>query len=422
MKILYLCADAGIPVLGRKGASVHVRELIGAFARAGHQVTLAAQTLTKLPAEEPAQVRARVIHVPSASAAVAAVHAFKKFNEKLGLENSLPGELRRVLYNEALYQDIKRRFFRHRPAFIYERASLYATVGVRLAAKFKVPLIIELNAPLALEQTEYRATGFGELAAQAERWTLTNADAVVVVSTELAKHARSLSVPARKVHVIPNGVNPELFCSPSSVSAERRNLIGKASAVLSRAAATRTLGFVGGLRPWHGVEVLPQLLARLCKRSPNTRMIIVGDGQLRAELGREFKKRGLNKRVTFTGALLHEEVPAVIRQFDIALAPYPRHNHDFYFSPLKLFEYMACGVAVVAARQGQVAEVVRHGRTGLLYPPGDFRALVANCERLLANATLRHGLGAAAAKVVRENFTWDLNAARLIQLAKNLRA
>src|SRR5690349_17791786 len=152
MKILYLCADAGIPVLGRKGASVHVRELIGAFARAGHQVTLAAQTLTKLPAEEPAQVRARVIHVPSAAAAVAAVaavHAFKKFNEKLGLENSLPGELRRVLYNEALYLDIKRRFFRHRPAFIYERASLYATAGVRLAAKFQVPLIIELNAPLA---------------------------------------------------------------------------------------------------------------------------------------------------------------------------------------------------------------------------------------------------------------------------------
>ena len=168
------------------------------------------------------------------------------------------------------------------------------------------------------------------------------------------------------------------------------------------------------------MEVLPELLARLSKRHPDIRLILAGDGQLRGELERSFKQRGLSKRVKFTGALQHEEVPEVIRQFDIALAPYPKPDHDFYFSPLKLFEYMACGVPVVAARLGQIREVVTDGKTGLLYPPGDVDALTARCEKLLANATLRASLGRAAAKLVRDKFTWDKNAARVEKLAREL--
>ena len=140
MKILYLCPDPGIPVLGHKGAAVHVRELIEAFSLAGHQVTLAAHTLTKSATDERARIKARVIRVPPDPAASAAVSALKEFNERLATENSLPGELRRLLYNQAPYRDLKRRFLNHKPDFIYERASLYATAGARLAEKFNVRL------------------------------------------------------------------------------------------------------------------------------------------------------------------------------------------------------------------------------------------------------------------------------------------
>ena len=415
MKILYLCPDLGIPVLGRKGASVHVRELVAAFGRAGHDVVLAAQMLNKSPWEKPAEVTANLLQVRPAASATASVQALNEFNATLGIENSLPGELRRILYNRELETELTRRFENDPPNFIYERASLYATAGVGLAKKFNVPLILELNAPLAVEQAAYRATGFGELAAHAERWTLTQADAVCVVSTELAKHVKSLGVKPSRIRVMPNGVDPALFCpaakhpsqtSPTSPTRPTEN--------------SPTLGFVGGLRPWHGVEVLPELLARLQKRHPGVRLVIAGDGQLRRSLEREFTKRGLKDSVTITGLLPHEEIPAVIRQFDVALAPYPKHDHDFYFSPLKLFEYMDCGVAVVAAKQGQVAEVVRHGQTGLLYPPGNLDALTANCERLLNNPTLRNQIGKAAARIVHARFTWDHNAARVVKLAQTL--
>ena len=98
--------------------------------------------------------------------------------------------------------------------------------------------------------------------------------------------------------------------------------------------------------------------------------------------------------------MAHGEVAALIQTFDVALAPYPRPDHVFYFSPLKLFEYMACGVPVVATNLGQISEVVRDGETGLLCPPGDHEALVAACERLLEDPDLRSRLGKAAAKEI----------------------
>jgi glycosyltransferase involved in cell wall biosynthesis len=115
-------------------------------------------------------------------------------------------------------------------------------------------------------------------------------------------------------------------------------------------------------------------------------------------------------------------VAALIHRFDVALAPYPRPAHDFYFSPLKLFEYMACGAPVVAASLGQIGEVVSDGETGLLYPPGEFDALVASCERLLEDPDLRRRMGRAAAKEIHGRYTWDHNAARVIDLAQDFMA
>jgi glycosyltransferase involved in cell wall biosynthesis len=148
--------------------------------------------------------------------------------------------------------------------------------------------------------------------------------------------------------------------------------------------------------------------------------VIVGDGPLRAELERSLQERRLKGSAVFTGALPHDEIAGLIRQFDLALAPYPELNHAFYFSPLKIFEYMACGVPVVAARVGQIVEVVKDGVTGLLYPPGDLETLTAACERLLGDSGLRRRLGQAAAEVIVGQYTWDHHAAHLTELARSI--
>jgi glycosyltransferase involved in cell wall biosynthesis len=411
MKILYLCPDLGIPVLGRKGAAVHVREMVAAFRRAGHATVLAAQMVSKSPWEKPAEMAEPPWQVRPNPNAAAAVLALREFNELLGVQNSLPGELRRILYNKEMLNEIRRRFENEPPDFIYERASLYATAGVTLAREFGVPCLLELNAPLAVEQAAYRATGFGELGAVAERWTISQADAVVVVSAALREHALACGAKPERVQVIPNGINPALFCPAPREEAVRARWHLDGGPVI---------GFVGGLRPWHGIEALPDLLECLGRKHPGVRLVIAGDGPLRAELERALDQRGLRGKAVITGPLAHEEVPPLIRQFDLALAPYSPADHPFYFSPLKLFEYMACGIAVVVPRLGQIAEVVEDGETGLLYPAGDAAALADCCHRLLADPTRRSELGRNAARVVRERFTWDANAARVVEMARNL--
>jgi len=411
MKILYLCSDAGIAILGRKGASVHVRELVGAFNRAGHEVVVAAPLLNKSSWEKPASIAGQVQHIRASSATQSAIGAVKEFAAQFGLDSPLPGELRRILYVQELVAELRRRFDGERPDFIYERAALFGTAGVALARAWKVPLLVELNAPLAAEQSAYRGSGLVDLATQAERLLLFAADAVLAVSAPLRDHALAHGAATDRVHVVPNGVNPDLF-HPSPADRRLRTRLGLDGGPV--------LGFLGGLRPWHGVEALPELLDRLSRRHKRLQLVIAGDGQLRPELELSLRKRRLLGRAIFTGALPHEEVPNVIRQFDVALAPYPMLAHDFYFSPLKLFEYMACGVAVVASCSGQIAEVVKHGKTGLLCPPGNTDALTAACDRLLGNARLRRALGREAAKAVVGRYTWDANARRAVALAKRL--
>jgi glycosyltransferase involved in cell wall biosynthesis len=118
----------------------------------------------------------------------------------------------------------------------------------------------------------------------------------------------------------------------------------------------------------------------------------------------------------FTGAVAPEAVPGLLASMDVAVAPYPRLAH-FYFSPLKVYEYMAAGLPVVASRIGQLAQVLRHEVDGLFCPPGDAHALAAALERLRAEPALRRRLGLAArAKVLREH-TWEAVARRILGLA-----
>lgn len=399
MKILYICADVGVPVLGRKGASVHVRQMIQAMRRAGHNVVLGARTLQKSPWDKPAELDVPIIHVRPSGETASTISAVKEFNNRLEIDNSLPSDLRRILYNRDLENELARRFDSDPPDVIYERASLYGMAGIALGKRFKRPVVVELNAPLALEQTAYRETLFGQIAEQAEKWMLSSADAVFVVSESLKEHVLRHAANSNVV-VVPNGIDPSQFF-PSDPDPGLRESLGLRDSTV--------LGFVGGLRPWHGVEILPDLVERLVVRHPNVKLLMVGDGPLRSTLTAAFEQKKMLDKVVFAGTAAHEEIPALIRQFDIALAPYPVLTHSFYFSPLKLFEYLACGIATVASDVGQISQILSHKENGWLCPPGDLEALVEGCATLLQDPSLRRNLGMAGAKMVQACYTWDRN-------------
>jgi glycosyltransferase involved in cell wall biosynthesis len=175
------------------------------------------------------------------------------------------------------------------------------------------------------------------------------------------------------------------------------------------------LGFVGYVREWHGLDRIVSMMAERPTLS-KTILLIVGDGPARPELLRLAKKLGISDRLHFTGIAKHEALPQIISAFDIALQP----EVTAYASPLKLFEYMALGRAIVAPARSNILEILENGVDGLLYSPGDNRALADALERLISDPELRARLGAAAArKIVEFDMTWRGNARRVVSLIKD---
>jgi len=232
---------------------------------------------------------------------------------------------------------------------------------------------------------------------------------MIAVSESLRDQLHRSGMDPRRIQVLPNAVDPRLFQGDSSGSAltENLNLDGHF-----------TVGFVGTFRPWHGVDLLLTTFQDLHRIDPKTRLLLVGDGPLRSRFEGQVRNAGLEKAVTFAGRIAHEEVPKYLAAMDVTVAPYPAVD-EFYYSPLKLFEYMAAGRAVVASRVGQVAEILVDGETGLLFEPGNGADLLRCLRQVRTDPTLRHKLGRRASAACSEH-TWNRNAARVVDWVEPL--
>lgn len=378
MHIAYVCADPGVPVFGTKGSSVHVQSVIAALLRRRARVVLFAARFDGAPPPELAGVVCHALPRSPKGAPEAREAALLGANADLAvaLEREGPFDL------------------------IYERYSLWSYAGMEHALAWSLPGLLEVNAPLIEEQARHRVL-IDRAGAERAAWrAFAAASALLAVSDGVADYLRANPAAHGRVAVVPNGVDPRRFAPRLRQDDE-----------------PYTIGFVGTLKPWHGLEVLLAAFALLRKRVPSARLLIVGDGPEREALERQAAALGLAASVTFTGAVAPAAIPDLLGQMDVATAPYPDAGRC-YFSPLKLYEYMAAGLPVVASRVGQVATTVDHGRSGLLCPPGDAEALAAALVQLHADPALRARLGETARTVVIEHHTWDAVAARILELAK----
>jgi len=409
VKILYLCNDPSIDLAGQKGASIHIRSLVRALADLGHNVTVLC-TQVSSPTSIESELHAEVRPVPLTAWNHRLRRAIRTGQRLLGRPTrNMPDEVR-ALHNLRFFEVATDAARKLRPDFIYERYSLWGTAGLRLAKNRSIPLALEVNAPLTFEQERYRASlTCPPLARWVERRIWRKASLLLAVSESLRSQLQTAGAKPERIQVLPNAINPGLFHPglDGKLVRERFKLHGRFVA-----------GFVGTFKGWHGVDLLLSAFQDLHRADPSTHLLLVGDGPLRPGIEEEVRKAGLQDAVTFAGGMAHQDVPHYLAAMDVAIAPYPALE-DFYFSPLKVFEYMAAGRAVVASRIGQVAEVVVDGVTGLLYEPGDRAGLVNCIQRLQKDVLLRNKLGrkASAASSVR---TWSHNAARVIDWVEPL--
>ncbi len=297
---------------------------------------------------------------------------------------------------------------------LWEYYTLYGLSGWTLSWITGKPLVFNVDAPLIEEYEQLQGVYLGRTRRGLARWilrcNLARAAAVHVPSQVLADWlVRDYRVPIGKVHVIPNGVHVEAHrpAVDRAVLRRRYGLSNDEPVVL----------FVGSLQPWHGCEVLLQAFTQVHQRCPNARLFIVGDGKVRSALETQTSGLGLNGSVRFVGQVPHTKVPEFLAMADVAVLPYPQLPVPFYFSPIKLFEYMGAGKAIVASRAGQIAEILRDGETARLVTPGSSAELAEALVQVLASSDRGAGLGARARAAVAEH-TWQRRGDALAQLCR----
>jgi len=344
-RFAYICADPGIPVGGDKGASVHVASVCRAFVEHGLE---------------------GAIHAARASR-----------NELVGLPVEVIPDLARVRADSSARRESRLflanlgRGLEIEPCdFVYERYSLWHVDGLARARALGVPLT------------------HGQLARGVAGLLMREADGIVCVSEAVAEWVRGNRRSDDGVWVVPNGVDERLFSPEGPRRAE---------------AGSPVVVFCGSFRPWHATADLLEAFRLL--EPTDLRLVCVGDGPQRESFEHQVQALGLDDRVHVTGLVPQEQVPAWLRDADVAVAPYPQLD-DFYFSPLKIFEFLSLGLPVVSADVGQVPEILGHGRRGRLYRAGRPADLAQAIAALLEDRKEARRLGQAGRRWVLAQATW----------------
>ncbi len=371
MKIAYINADPNVPVFGNQGSSVHVQEMLVAMLKRGAEVHL---FTNRLGDDAPSDVSALEVHL------------LTKLPREDAAEHHAAALMANGLLRQALVKESEQAPF----DLIYERHSLWSYTGMEFAQERALSSLLEVNAPAIEDQINYHQAIDRRAAEDAMMRAFRAANAILAVSRQLAHLLEQHPSTRGKIYVVPNAVNPERF--------------GAASPALTKNGAF-VVGYIGVLKARHGLTTLIESFTLVAQQCENAQLLIVGDGPDREYLEREIGARDLTGRVQFTGAVAPEDVPGYLASMDVALAPYPPLA-EFYSSPLKLYEYMAAGLPIVATRIGQVAEVIQHGETGILIRPGDAAGMAQAVNELAIDADSRLRLGNAARQAVQEH-TWD---------------
>ncbi|MGD8750767.1 MAG: glycosyltransferase family 4 protein [Anaerolineales bacterium] len=207
-----------------------------------------------------------------------------------------------------------------------------------------------------------------------------------------------------KIVVIPNGVDARLFATKNDPNIIREEFSVKPGPVI---------GFVGGFQPWHGLEYLVEVFALVLEEVPAAQLLLVGDGISRPIIERKMEDLGIESSVVLTGFVPQNRVPDLLSITDVAVLPYPKLPKELWFSPLKLYEYMAAEKAIVASRSGQIAEVIRNGHNGILVDPEEVSGFSQAIINLLRDPVKMQRLGKNAREQAVREHSWFQHIQRL---------
>lgn len=376
MNILYLALDTDIS--SGAGDAIHVKEVVKALGALGHNVELIAWQ-SKSGWEDIAELGSQ-----------------DNIRVHFLFQEQKRGNRATVSYCKGIARAAK-------AEVIYERR-FSGKVGYSLGKLLKTPYFIEINGLVDAEARMQGRKGEGKSASQKIKKRMRgtffkNAYRVIAVTGGIKNTlVREYGLDPERIVVVPNGANTDIFNKMDRMECRKS---------LGLEPGWKYICFSGNLAPWQGVKYLISAMPSILKKEKNARLLIVGDGMLGDELKKKAKDAGVADAVLFVGRVPYTDVPKYICASDACVAPFTyERNAAIGLSPLKLYEYLACGRPVVSTDIEGVKELLEKTEAGIIVPSENSEELAKAVTRLIQDTETGDTMGVRGREYVLENHSW----------------
>jgi glycosyltransferase involved in cell wall biosynthesis len=414
LNIAHLYQEASIKFHEPQAAQIHIYHTMRGLQRAGHHVSLLALQGRQVLFTPDLQIfksdERTVSHYGRlGSSGTALFKGFESGVRRLQSELHLPYLALFDSYRMAESSAINLKDY----DLIHERFNLLALGGAWASKKLGIPFVLEVNADL-LEQRRFKGIqerGLRRLfALWATRVCFTSAAQIICISPRLKEHLQfKWDIDESRLTVLPCAADVEAFKPDYNSESVRKGLGLTTEPVVM---------WVGGFYPWHDLSLLLESFALILRRRPDARLVLVGDGQTRSAVEATLKKAGMRHAVIMTGKVAHSQVPEMLSTADVAVVPSTPLTAGLggTGTPLKLFEYMAAGKAIVATALNEAAEVIQNGHNGILVEPGDVNTFAEATLRLIDDPKERRRLSQNAREQAVKQYSWEHYTRRLEEI------
>jgi len=379
---------------GRGAEGAHIMGIVNAFRALNHQVDL-----LSLPGSDPEKPQEEEEHQGSSSVVLRIIHKLMVFTKYVP---EFLFELIELSYNLVASIRVGRSLSSKKVDFLYERYSLFMFAGVLQAKRKGIPIILEVNDSAIVERV--RPLFFKRLAKRIESWVFRKCDGIVFISTNFKNTVEREHGKVAHSVICPNAADITQFTLSGIDKAQAKENLGLSGKVVC--------GYVGAFIYWHGIDWFVKEIAPSLSKHPDLALLLVGDGVVFEEIKSVIIAAKLESQVIMPGRVPHSEVRNYIAAMDYGILP----DSNQYGSPMKLFEMMAMGVALVSPSFEPISEVLVDNENGWLFEPNDRAGAVQKVIDLSKDIGNIKRVGGNSEAYIRNYRQWTHNVDILLSL------